>query len=153
MEKIYHITWTTFNSRVSERMEIYNVKPWSNGIFLDNNQEYEITKILWKIIREIHLKVYAYNICNDHIHILFQCKKDDLDLIIRRLKWKSTKLYKDLHNIEDRIHLWGQKFNKTIIENKIQFFNTINYIKNNRKKHNLENNKLLEINFCKNIIT
>jgi REP element-mobilizing transposase RayT len=153
MEKIYHITWTTFNSRVSERMEIYNVKPWSNGIFLDNNQEYEITKILWKIIREIHLRVYAYNICNDHIHILFQCKKDDLDLIIRRLKWKSTKLYKDLHNIEDRIHLWGQKFNKTIIENKIQFFNTINYIKNNRKKHNLEKNKLLKINFCKNITT
>ena len=151
-EKIYHITWTTYNSRISERMKLYNVKAWKDGIFLDNKQEFEISEILWKIIREIDLKVYAYNICNDHIHLLLQCEEKDLNLIIRRLKWKSTKMYKDLHEIEDSIKLWGQKFNRTIIKNKIQFLNTIDYIKNNRKKHNLEENKLLKIDFCRKII-
>jgi hypothetical protein len=29
-EKVYHITWTTFNSRVSERMKLYNVKSSKN---------------------------------------------------------------------------------------------------------------------------
>ena len=102
----------------------------------------------------INLEVFAYNICNDHIHIILISEEKELSKIIWILKWKSTKLYKDFHKIEDKIHLWGQKFNRTIIENKIQLFNTINYVKNNRKKHWLEiNKKLLKINFCKNIIT
>jgi hypothetical protein len=62
-------------------------------------------------------------------------------------------MYKDLHKIEDKINLWWQKFNRTIIENKVQFFNTIEYIENNRKKHNLKiNKKLDDVNFCKKII-
>jgi REP element-mobilizing transposase RayT len=51
-------------------MKLYNVKSSKNWIFLDDEQEYNISLILWKIINEINLKVYAYNICNDHIHIL-----------------------------------------------------------------------------------
>jgi REP element-mobilizing transposase RayT len=153
-EKVYHITWTTYNSRVSERMRLYNVQPWKDWVFLDDEQEYQISLILWKIVKEIDLKVYAYNICNDHIHLLLQCREEDLNLIIRRLKWKSTKMYKDLFKIEDKINLWGQKFNRTIIENKIQLLNTIKYIKNNRLKHWLEiNNKLEKVNFCTKVIT
>ncbi len=147
-EYVYHITWTTYNSRVSERMKLYKVKAWNEGIFLDDEQEVNITKILWNIIKELNLKVYAYNICKDHIHMLIQCKKEELSLIIRKLKWKSTKLYKDLYKIEDRIKLWAQKFNFTIIDNKKQFFNTIDYIKNNRIKHWLNKNDKLEIDFC-----
>ena len=154
MKKTYHITWTTFNSRVSERMKLYRVKTDKKWIFLDDEQEYRITIILEKIIKELNLEVFAYNICNDHIHIILISEEKELSKIIWILKWKSTKLYKDFHKIEDKIHLWGQKFNRTMIENKIQLFNTINYVKKNRKKHWLEiNKKLLKINFCKNIIT
>jgi REP element-mobilizing transposase RayT len=96
----------------------------------------------------------AYNICNDHIHIILICDENELSKNIWKLKWKSTKLYKDLHNIEDKINLWWQKFDYVFIENKQQLFNTINYIKNNRKKHWLEKNlKVEKINFCKNITT
>jgi REP element-mobilizing transposase RayT len=146
-EKIFHITWTTYNSRVSERMKLYKVKPKNDWIFLDDIQESKITKILWSIIEELNLKVYAYNICKDHIHLLLQCEEEKLSLIVWKLKWKSTKIYKDLYNIEDKIHLWGQKFNKIKIENKKQFFNAIDYIRNNRIKHWLEENNLLVINF------
>jgi REP element-mobilizing transposase RayT len=154
MKKIYHITWTTFNSRVSERMKLYRVRSDKNWIFLDDEQEFQITLILEKIIKELKLEIFAYNICNDHIHIILISEEKELSTIIWILKWKSTKLYKDFHKIEDKINLWWQKFNRTIIENKIQLFNTIDYIKNNRKKHNLEENKLLKnINFCKTIAT
>ena len=125
-------------------MKLYKVKPKNEWIFLDDKQEYEITQILWKIIKEIKLKIYAYNICNDHIHLLIQCEEKDLNLIVRKLKWKSVKMYKDLYKIEDKIKFWWQKFNKNIITNKKQFFNTIEYINNNRKKHWLKENNLLK---------
>lgn len=151
-EKVFHITWTTFNSRISERMKLYKVNSNKQWIFLDNKEEYEISIILWKITKEINLRVYAYNICNDHIHLLIQCLEKDLNSIIRRLKWKSTKMYKDFYWIENKINLWWQKFNRIIIWNKVQFFNTIKYIENNRKKHWLKDNKMLsEIDFCKKV--
>ncbi|MDQ7009620.1 MAG: transposase [Candidatus Gracilibacteria bacterium] len=154
MKKTYHITWTTFNSRVSERMKLYRVKTNKKGIFLDEQQEYEITVILEKIILELELTVLAYNICNDHIHIILVLEEQELSKTIGILKGKSTKLYKDLHKIEDKINLWGQKFDYVFIENIIQLLNTINYVKNNRKKHGLNINKKLEkINFCKKVIT
>ena len=154
MKKIYHVTWTTFNSRVSERMKLYKIKSNKKWIFFDDEQEYIITKLLEQIIKELDLEIFAYNICNDHIHIILISEEKELSTIIWRLKWKSTKFYKNLYNIEDKINLWWQKFDYVIIENKIQLFLTIKYVKNNRKKHWLKSNKKLEnINFCKNIIT
>jgi len=153
MKKIYHITWVTSNSRVSERMKLYKVKSNNKWIFLDDKQEFHITEILKQIIVELNLEIFAYNICNNHIHIILISEEKELSKYIWKLKWKSTKLYKDLHNIEGKINIWWQKFNYTIIENKIQLFNTINYVKNNRQKHSLKENKLLKIDFCKKIIT
>ncbi len=152
MQKVYHITWTTYNSRVSERMKLYKVKSDNQEIYLNSNQEYDITVILSNIINEWNLQIYAYNICADHIHMVIQCEVDELSIIMRRIKGKSVKLYKDLHNIDSSIHLWGQKYNAIIIENKEQLLHTIKYIKNNRIKHWLVRNKEVEnIDFCKKI--
>ncbi len=153
MEKVYHITWTTYNSRVSERMKLYKVKASNKWIYLDENQELEITRILQEIFRDLSLQVYAYNICNDHIHLLMQCTEKDVSWIMRIIKWKSVKMYKDLHNIGDKIHLWWQKFNQELIKSKIQLINTIEYIEKNRIKHWLERNIEVEkINFCTKVI-
>ena len=152
MEKVYHITWTTYNSRVSERMKLYKVKSNNEWIYLTNLQEVQITVILWRIFKSLVIKVYAYNICWDHIHLLIQCEEDNVSKNMRIIKWKSTKLYKDLYNITDRIHLWWQKFNKEIVENKQQLINTVKYIQENRTKHWLERNIEVEkINFCTKI--
>ena len=154
MKKTYHVTWTTFNSRISERMILYKVKSDKKWIFLDEQQEYQITLILKQIILELNLVVLAYNICNDHIHMILVCDEKELSKNIWILKWKSTKLYKDLHKIEDKINLWWQKFDYVVIENKQQLFNAINYVRNNREKHWLNRNiKVEKINLCKNIIT
>jgi REP element-mobilizing transposase RayT len=45
---------------------------------LDNEQEYQITLILEKIIKELNLIILAYNICNDHIHIILICDENEL---------------------------------------------------------------------------
>jgi len=81
-DKIYHVTWTTYNSRVSERMKLYKIKSKNDGIFLDDVQEYEISKIISDIVKDISLEVFAYNICHDHIHILIACNPSDLSNII-----------------------------------------------------------------------
>ena len=151
-ENIYHVTWTTFNSRVSERMKLYNIYSDKEWIFFDMEQEFQISLILESIVKELNLKILAYNICKDHIHIVLFSNKSDLSLIISKLKWKATKLYKDKYDITDKINLWWQKFNYTIIENKHQLLNTIDYVKKNRIKHWLPtNDKLNTINFCINV--
>ncbi len=130
-------------------MKLYKIKSKNDGIFLDDVQEYEISKIISDIVKDISLEVFAYNICHDHIHILIACNPSDLSNIIWKLKWQSTKIYKDKHNIEDKIHLWWQKFNSEIVTNKQQLINTIKYIKDNRIKHKLSDNKYLKkIDFC-----
>jgi len=133
-------------------MKLYKVRTDKNWIYFNDEQEYIITKILEKIIKELSLQILAYNICKDHIHMILILEEKDLNSIIWKLKWKSSKLYRDYFKIEDKINLWWQKFNYVTLNNRIQLFNTINYIKNNRNKHWLEKNiKLENINFCKNI--
>lgn len=150
---IYHVTWTTYNSRINERMIIYKVKSNNEWIFFDLDQEYEVTLLLENIIKELKLKILAYNICKDHIHLLLFSNKNDLSQTIWKLKWKSTILYKGKYGIDEKFSLWWQKFNYSLIENQKQLLNTIKYINNNREKHWLDyNSKLQNINFCLKII-
>jgi REP element-mobilizing transposase RayT len=49
-------------------------------------QEFQISLILESIVKELNLKILAYNICKDHIHIVLFSNKSDLSLIISKLK-------------------------------------------------------------------
>ena len=49
---------------------------------IDDEQEYIITKLLEQIIKELDLEIFAYNICNDHIHIILISEEKELSTII-----------------------------------------------------------------------
>ncbi len=144
IEKPYHITWVTHNSRTSQRMIEYKVKK-GEPILLSEQQEIEITSYILQIIKEDNLKIFAYNICKDHIHILLLCEENKRDNIVRKLKGKSTQFYKKNNNIQDKFSLWAQKYNCSYLEdNEEKLLNTIAYINNNREKHRLTINNGLQ---------
>jgi len=145
----YHITWVTHNSRVSERMIEYKVKK-GPGLWLNEKEEVLITGFIRDIVKKDNLRVLAFNICGDHIHMFLVCAPDEIANIVRKLKGKSAQKYKEYLKInkKEKFHLWAQKFSQTIIrpprEGKSHFYNAIEYIKRNREKHNLPANKGLQ---------
>ena len=117
----------------------YKVKRGEPVIF-DNDLEFEISKYILQIANEDKLNFFALNICRDHVHLIIKCFVDCLENIIRKIKGKSTQLYKDNNEIEDVFHLWQAGFKRIEIKNKIYFFKAVNYVINNRKKHELPPN-------------
>ncbi len=140
---IYHIVWATHSTRMSKRMKKYKIK-LKNPIYLDINMRYEITKYLIKIIKEDKINILALNVLHHHVHLILICFKWKRDNIVRKLKGKTTQLYKNKHNIKKEFHLWQQKYNHKIIESEEQLYNTINYVKNNHIKHNISVHKGLQ---------
>ncbi len=152
--EVFFVTWTTHNSRVSERTEAQ--KTQGKGVWLDKQAEIQITEIILSIVREEKLKVLAYNICGDHVHMILSCTEKELPRIVQKLKGKSARLYhldcplssnkgfKPLVNESERSHLWAQKFNRKGIYTDDQLFNTFEYVHNNREKHLLPSDKKLE---------
>ncbi|MFH0702630.1 MAG: N-6 DNA methylase [bacterium] len=134
--KAFHVTWATHNSRYSERMAEYNVKTGEPVIF-DEQNEVLITTFIAQIINEDKLRVLAYNICGDHVHLALVCEENERDNIVRKIKGKSTQLYKQHNNINEEFHLWTQKYHSSLIEDEIALKNTLTYINNNRLKHGL----------------
>ncbi|MCG8568548.1 MAG: transposase [Spirochaetes bacterium] len=133
-ENIYHITWVTHNSRISERMVIYKVKV-GEKVLLTNVDRKHIYEIIEIIIKEDNLKVLEYNVLEDHVHLVLICKPEDKSNIIRKLKGKSTHLYKKLHHIEDKYNLWAQKYNSSMIKTEKELENVLHYVKYNDLKH------------------
>lgn len=162
MKKPYFITWVTHGSRISERMMEFDYvikhRRISKGqhpivagdvIILDEEMEKEITAYILEIVKENQLGVLAYNICRDHVHMVILCEENKLSETIRKLKGKSTHLYKQKHNIANEFHLWAQKFNASVIEGKqgvVQplLFKAIEYVVYNRQKHNLKEIKEIQ---------
>jgi REP element-mobilizing transposase RayT len=143
----FHITWVTHNSRVSPRMIEYKVKiDRNNQVRLSLEDEVLITKFILQIVKDDRLKVLAYNICEDHVHIVLVCEQNKLSNTIRKLKGKSTQLYKYYKKIpkEEECHLWAQKFNISYLESERKLMNVVEYVKNNRIKHQLPENKGLQ---------
>jgi REP element-mobilizing transposase RayT len=137
---VYHVTWVTHSSRVSERMVTYKVKS-GEPLLLDDELELEITGYIAAIVKENNLQVLAYNTCRDHIHMILVCDSSELNNTVGKLKGKSGFLFKKVRNIIDVFHLWGQKFHAEEIKSEAQLEKTINYVKFNREKHGLSFNK------------
>ncbi|TXJ25668.1 hypothetical protein EPJ73_06055, partial [Brachyspira aalborgi] len=145
--KAYHITFAIHNSRVSERMITYKV---NKGEVLNLSEEDElfITKSIGEVILKNDIKCLAYNISRDHVHILLVCEDKELPEFIRKIKGKSSQKFKEYLNIpkEEVFHLWAQKYDAKEIDSDKRLYNTIEYINNNRIKHELpENNGLKPI--------
>lgn len=143
----YHVTWVTHNSRVSPRMIEYKIKiDKYNQVRLSSKDEVLVTKFILQIVKEDQLNVLAYNICEDHVHMVLVCEQRKLSNIVRKLKGKSTQLYKQHKKLpkKQECHLWAQKFNKSYLESEKKLLNAIDYVQNNRAKHRMPENKGLD---------
>jgi len=150
-KKIWHITTATHNSRYSQRMFDNNVKT-GDAIWLDNEDEIIITKTIAEIVKENNLNVIEYNICGDHMHLLLVCEEEELTNIVGKIKGKTARLRNSNKGInplvrqdgEKAVSLWTQKFGKSEIKDENYLNNAIEYIRNNRIKHKLPENKEIE---------
>ena len=137
-KKAFHVTWVTHNARTSQRIIDYKVKK-GEPFWLDEKLEIFITKEIAKIVKEDELNVLAYNICEDHVHMLLVCEPEELSNIVRKLKGRSSQRLKEHLKVpkEEKFHLWAQKFDRKPVENEEGLETVRNYIITNREKHNL----------------
>ena len=142
--KVYHVTWPTHNSRVSERMQKYKVKT-GEPVWLDEEAEYKITTYFREVIKKYNIGCLAYNICGDHVHMLIVSKKEDLPAVVRTLKSISARKYHISIGVTEvnkgpgqRVnHLWAREYNSTLIAGNKQLQGIMEYIERNRDKHGL----------------
>ncbi|MBT6686639.1 MAG: N-6 DNA methylase [Bacteroidetes bacterium] len=147
----WHITTATHNSRYSQRMFDNYVKT-GKAIWLDDNDEIIITKTVAEIVKEDKLNVIEYNICSDHMHLLLVCEEEKLTNIVKKIKGRTARERNRNKGInplvrqdgEKSVSVWTQKFGKSKIENDEYLNNTIEYIHNNRIKHELPKNEEIE---------
>jgi len=90
--ELFHISWATHNSRISERMEKYNVKPGLATV-LSEKDEVQVTRYIAEVVREDKLRMIAYNICADHVHMIIACEAEERDRIVRKLKSVSARKF------------------------------------------------------------
>ncbi|OFX28358.1 MAG: hypothetical protein A2X08_10795 [Bacteroidetes bacterium GWA2_32_17] len=152
-KKAFHITTATHDSRTSQRMIDYKVRekrdnglsPNAQSVWLELEDEVLITKTVAEIIKEDKLNVISYNICGDHIHLLLVCEEEEVSKIVGKIKGKTSRAYhfnKGINPLvqsegEKSISLWTQKFGCNEIKDETQLWNTIEYIRTNRQKHEL----------------
>ena len=149
-KKVWHITTATHNSRYSQRMYDNHVKT-GDAIWLDEKDELIVTKTIAEIVKEDKLNVIAYNICGDHLHLLLVCEEEELTKRVGKIKGKTARERNRNKGInplvrqdgEKAVSLWTQKFGKSEIKDEEYLRNAIEYIRNNRIKHELpENNEI-----------
>jgi REP element-mobilizing transposase RayT len=100
-EKAWHITFATHDSRTSQRMIDHKVRlrrhngtrPYAMPIWLEMEDEIKVTEYISGVIKEDKLKVPAYNICGDHVHLILVCEKEERDGIVGKIKAVSSRKY------------------------------------------------------------
>ena len=159
-KKAFHITTATHDSRTSQRMIDYKVRekrdeglrPKAQPVWLELEDELIITQTVAEIVKEDKLNVMAYNICGDHMHLLLVCEEKEVNNIVGKIKGITSRVLHSNKGInplvrkgeEKSISLWTQKFGRKEIKDEKQLWNTVEYIQNNRVKHDLPENKKLQ---------
>lgn len=164
----YHIVASIHDSRTSQRMIDYRarerrfngIKPKAEVIYLTKKEELLITQCVMELCYELKLRVAAFNLCLDHMHILLVCRMHEISKIMHRIKGRTAKLCnehrahtrpKGINPLGGSLHkdgstpFWSQKFYCKPILSSEQYWNTVNYIENNKVKHNLPKNPDMEL--------
>ena len=89
-KKAWHITWATHNSRYSQRMFDNYVK-LGEPVLLSEKEEQIVTETIAEIVKKDELNVLAYNICQDHVHLLLVCEETKVPAITQKLKSMSSR--------------------------------------------------------------
>jgi len=151
----YHIVLTLHNSRTSRRMRKLRIVPGAVK-YLDLEDEIALTEIIAKIVLELEITCYAYNVCRDHVHMIIQCPQEKLVERVKTLKGKSSYLFNKSKYRKGSF--WSQKFFHANLDTWLlatyaahgfqcgsaYFENAKAYIKNNRVKHDLPQSDRLE---------
>ena len=98
-KKAWHITTATHDSRTSQSMIDHKVRekrdgslrPNAEGIWMDEKAELLVSETIAKVVKEDDLRVMAYAICGDHIHLLLVCGEDEISSIVGKIKAVSAK--------------------------------------------------------------
>jgi type I restriction-modification system DNA methylase subunit/REP element-mobilizing transposase RayT len=156
-KKAWHVTTATHNSRYSQRMYDNHVK-LGDAVWLSEKEERVITETLAEIVEKDKLDILAYNICGDHLHLLLVCEKKEVSKIVGKIKSMTAracniamgrtvpeKSESDTTRGQAPLskrgitqsQLWTQKFGWKEIQSERQLYNTLEYIQNNRQKHEL----------------
>ncbi|MCK4830042.1 transposase [bacterium] len=115
---------------------------------LEPNEEEILADCLAEVVNEKQLNILACNICEDHVHAIIVCEKEELKNQMRLWKGRTAYLYNRRVNpsVDDqqpeyadgtKQKLWAKSFYSVEITDDTQMQNTLHYIKNNRKKHEL----------------
>ncbi|MCF6307524.1 MAG: BREX-1 system adenine-specific DNA-methyltransferase PglX [Flavobacteriaceae bacterium] len=153
-KKIYHVTTAIHDSRTSKRMTKYKVRerrdmgtnPYPNVIYFTKEDDLLITQTIAQVVKENDIKLLAYNICADHIHLLLVCDIDEIPSIMQKIKGRSSFASSSARGLnpllsplrETNKPLWQQKYSSPKeVASQEQLHNTIDYIQNNRHKHEL----------------
>lgn len=156
------VTWMTHNSKTSQRMKEHGVL-LGDPVMFSANHELVIAQYIADVVMQDNLKILAYNICRDHVHIIIVCIPSELTRIVQKLKSTSARSFniaKDLTTPGTREHaplssqlawrgtaqnhLWAQKFNRRILETTDDLANAKFYVDNNRYKYGLKEDPRLE---------
>ncbi|MBC8320319.1 MAG: Eco57I restriction-modification methylase domain-containing protein [Bacteroidetes bacterium] len=115
---------------------------------LSEDEEIILAEELVKSAAEYNLNILECNICADHVHSIIVCEEDKLSTLIGKWKGRTAFTYnRRVYPLIDKEEaqysdgtkekFWAKSFNSKLIDNKAQLENTINYIRNNRQKHEL----------------
>jgi REP element-mobilizing transposase RayT len=164
---LFHIVATIHDSRTSNRMIEYRArqrrfngtKPFAEVIYLTKREELLIAQCVSELCNELNLRIAAFNLCLDHMHILLVCDEDEVSKIMHRIKGRTAKLCNE-HRTRARSSginptggvlkdgstpFWSRKFYCKPILSEEQYWNTVNYIENNKVKHQLPKNPEMEL--------
>ena len=112
--KIYHITTALHNSRISERMIKYKVNKSNDIQLLTSKEELLITKVIAKIRLDDNLKILAYNICQDHIHLLIISEENNIENTVKKIKsLTARKLNQYRENLAKNNNMAYENFNNS----------------------------------------
>lgn len=158
----FHITTALHDSRTSDRMVKYKArerrfegtKPDPEVFPMTKEEEELIASTVADIVREDKLNIAAFNLCWDHMHILLVCEEEEVPKIMHKIKGRTARACNMLRNKGinplDVLHkdgstpFWTQKYGCKPVTTEEHFWNTYNYIENNKVKHDLPKNPKLE---------
>lgn len=152
-KKAFHITTAIHDSRTSQRMIDFKVRekrdmgtnPYPKVCYLEPEDEAIITKTISEIVVQHQLNLLQYNICKDHMHLVLVCEEEEVPVLMQLIKGKTARVHNSSKGInplvqkenEKAVPLWTQKFGCKEITTPEQLYNTIEYVKHNRTKHEL----------------
>lgn len=146
-------------------------KPHAEVFPMTKEEEELIAQTVAEIVKEDNLNIAAFNLCWDHMHILLVCEEEEVPKILQKIKSKTARAVnifrgktivsekegdhstKGACSLDETVvysrgekqnSLWTQKFGCNPINTDEHFWNTVNYIENNKVKHKLPKNPKLE---------